>query len=74
MFEMKSIKKIFFYSVIIIVNYVLFELVAYGFFRLKFGEYNPTEMQLTRLRTINSIEQGPVLAVTMLTQVKTRVA
>lgn len=59
-FRSSGIKKIFFYSVIFLVNYLLFELVAYGFYRLKFGEYDAQDMQATRARTIANIEQGPV--------------
>jgi len=54
------IKKISFYIVILLVNYLLLELVAYGFYRLKFGDYDRQEMQLTRIRTIAEIKQGPV--------------
>jgi len=56
----KLIKKLFFYSVIVLINYVLLEIVAYGFFRLKFGDYDRHELQLSRIRTIAAIEQGPV--------------
>ncbi len=42
------------------VNYVLFEAVAYGFYRFKFSGYDRQELQLERIRTINQIEQGPV--------------
>lgn len=56
----RRIKKIFFYSVIIVVNYVLLELVAYGFYRLKFGDYDQPEIQLSRTLVVRSIEDGPV--------------
>ena len=57
-----GIKKLFFYSVIVLVNYVLLELVAYGFFRLSFGDYDRQTMQRARLNTIAEIQQGPVFS------------
>jgi hypothetical protein len=57
-----SIKKIFFYGVIVFVNYVLLELVAYGFFRLNFGDYDRQAMQIDRIRSIAQIQQGPVFS------------
>ncbi len=56
------IKKIFFYGVIVFVNYVLLELVAYGFFRLNFGDYDRQSMQVARINTIAQIQQGPVFS------------
>lgn len=56
----RRIKKILFYSVIIIVNYVLLELVSYGFYRAKFGSYDQQEIQLSRTLAVRSIETGPV--------------
>ena len=54
------IKKLFFYIVIIIINYVFFELIAYGLYRLKFGDYDRHTLQVERIDTINNIEKGAV--------------
>jgi len=53
-------KKLFFYSVIIAVNYVFLELIAYGFYRVKYGDYDRQALQLERIDTINRIAQGAV--------------
>ena len=54
------IKRIVFYSFIILVNYLLIELLAYGLFRLVLGEYDRSSMQLERIQAIKTIESGPV--------------
>jgi hypothetical protein len=46
----------------VFVNYVLLELVAYGFFRLNFGGYDRQSMQITRINAIAQIRQGPVFS------------
>ena len=51
------IKKSLFYLVLIAINYLVFELIAYGFFRLQFGEYDAHEMQLERIQTIQRIDE-----------------
>lgn len=42
------------------VNYAFVEAIAYGFYRLKFGEYNATQLQVERITTINDIANGAV--------------
>ena len=54
------IKKLFFYIILIGINYAFIELIAYGFFRAKYGEYDRHELQLERIQTINKINSGSV--------------
>lgn len=39
-------------------NYAFIELISYGFYRLKFGDYIPHSLQLQRIDSINSVAQG----------------
>lgn len=54
------IKKSLFYIVLIAVNVFFVELIAYGFYRVKYGDYARQDLQLERIRTINSIQQGAI--------------
>jgi len=51
-------KKFLFFTILIAINYVAIELISYGFYRFKFGEYDRHTLQLQRINTINSIAQG----------------
>lgn len=44
---------------ILLVNVLLIELVAYTAYRLKFGDYDKHELQLERVQIINKLQQGP---------------
>lgn len=57
------IKKLFFFAVIVGVNYVFFELVSFALFKVKYGEYSRHDMQLERINTINEIESGSLFTV-----------
>ncbi len=54
------IKKVIFYAVIVAVNCVFLELVAYGFFRAKYGEFSRAQLQQERLGVVASVQTGPV--------------
>ena len=54
------IKKLFFYTLVVAINYVLIEGLAYGLFSVVFGDYDRQAMQLERIRAIQAIESGPV--------------
>ena len=54
------IKKLFFYTIVVAINYLLIEGLAYGLFRGVFGDYDRQAMQLDRIQTIRTIESGPV--------------
>jgi len=58
--KVDPIKKALFFAVLIAINYVFIELISYGFYRLKFGDYDRHSLQLQRIDTINSITQGAV--------------
>ncbi len=42
------------------INYLFIEVIAYGFYRLKYGEYDAGNSQLERVTTINDIANGAV--------------
>lgn len=45
---------------IVAVNCLFLELIAYGFYRVKFGDYSREGLQLERVSTIRDIRSGPV--------------
>ncbi len=54
------IKKFLFYIVLIAVNVLFIEAIAYGFYRVKYGDYARHDLQLERIQAIQSIKQGAV--------------
>jgi len=52
------IKKAVFFAILIAINYAFIELISYGFYRVKFGDYDRHTLQLQRIDTINSVSRG----------------
>lgn len=53
-------KKLVFYIVIIGINIAFFELIAFGLYKFKYGQYQKKDLQLERIQAINEIRSGSV--------------